>query len=127
MALTPVKSAGTLLTWNSSGLLGFKSFKFGGSRSTPDLTTLADTYYRRGSGLPDYGTCDLEGFYDQADTIQLAVLADLRAGTKRTAIVTLSNGKTYTFTSYARSMKFGAPQNEGVPLSLSLRICSAVT
>ena len=54
MSATAVKAAGSLFTWNGSGVC-IKSFRFGGTRTTPDLTTLCDSTYKKGSGLPDYG------------------------------------------------------------------------
>lgn len=125
---------GTTLNWDSAVVAGLTNI--GGvdvSVSKVDSTThaSADAYKEFELGLLDAGDVAISGYFDYTDTAgQHAMLADMNARSKKTAIITfpVATGTTWTFTAGITGLKIGDAEIDGlIPFSATLSISGKPT
>lgn len=117
---------GTTLTWNAIAVA--KINNIGGVELTAtkeDTTThddATDGYKTHVVSWKEASDISVEGYCDPTDTTgQLAMLGDFHSGTQREAIMTFTDGSTWTFTADITAIKIGdAPIEGNIPFSATL-------
>jgi hypothetical protein len=117
---------GSTFTWNNIKVNDVK--KIGSiplENTEVDVTDLDSLVVETISGLKDYGTIDIEGFYT-ATAGQIAMEADAKSGITREVEINLVNlGKKVQFYAWVKSFKFGeASPKDPISFTATLRITS---
>ena len=93
------------------------------------VTTLDSTAAEYIVGVPDYGDLTFNLNFDAADGQQMAMIADMDAGTKRNYKIILPNSQSTTnaFSAFVTKLDKTSGINKQVTASITLSITGAVT
>lgn len=124
--MAKTKSFGTTVTANGTSVLGLTDVSFsGGDVPTFDTTTHDSTAKTFVTGLVDYGTLELAGKFDPADSGQDVLRAGV--GTSLPFVVTYPNSANVTFNALVGVMNESSPLEGTVDFSVSCKITGAKT
>lgn len=76
-------------------------------------------------GLKDGGEVSLSGFYDYSDAGQAYLRNNI--GASAACVITYSNGNKASFTGIIKSAGEGAPLDEAVPFSATIKVSGKIT
>lgn len=130
MSQDALKTQGTTLTWNGVRVGDILSFSGpGGEASEIDVTDLDSVAKEFKVGLPDNGQVTIEVNLDPTDSAQNSLWDDRVSGTKRTAVITLtdSGSTTLTFEAYCKGFAINGEADGKVTASITLRVSGAIT
>lgn len=126
--MAKTKSFGTSLTVGGTAIGGLVSINLTGQdRNFPDATThdTSGGFMEVVPGLKNPGSCDIEYQFDAADSGQDL----LRTGSDsvQACVVTLPNGKTWSFNAYIGTPSGAIPLDDIVTQSCSLKLSGGIT
>ena len=120
------KSFGTTCTVNATAILGLNDVNFSGADvTTHEMTTHDSTAKEFAAGLVDYGTLELSGKFDNADSGQDYLRTNV--GATKTFVVTYPNAATITCSAIIGAMNESSPTEGTVDFSISCKLTGAKT
>lgn len=124
--MAKTKSFGTAVTAGGSSVGGLTDVNLsGGDVPTFDMTTHDSVAKEFVPGLVDYGTLEMSGKFNPADTGQDSLRSGV--GTTVAFVVTYPNSATVTFSAIVGVMNESAPLEGSVDFSISCKITGAKT
>lgn len=102
----------------------------GGEKPEIDVTDLASTAKEFIAGLPDNGEVAFDGFHDETEATQTTLWADYNDASDshvRNYQITFSDGTSYDFKGFIKSLTHNVANEEGIGLSGSIRVTGALT
>lgn len=122
-----LETQGTTFTWNSHLIGEMVSFSGpGGAGGTYEVTNLESTRKEKRPSLPDEGDFSFECNLVPDDVGQAALMADRASRAKRTAILTLTDGTTLTFSAYCTGFVISGGVDNKVNAAVTLAITGEV-
>jgi hypothetical protein len=122
-----LETQGTTFSWDNKPVGEQVSFTGpGGTGGTYQVTNLQSTRIEKRPNLPDEGDFSFDCNLVPGDEGQQALMADRAARTKRTAVLTLTDGTTLTFEAYCTGFSISGGVDNKVDAKVSLAITGEV-
>jgi hypothetical protein len=127
VASQALETQGTTFDWNNKPVGEQVSFTGpGGTGGTYQVTNLQSTRIEKRPNLPDEGDFSFDCNLVPGDEGQIALMADRATRTKRTAVLTLTDGTTLTFEAYCTGFSISGGVDNKVDAKVSLAITGEV-
>lgn len=102
----------------------------GGDKPEIDVTDLASTGKEYLGGIPDNGEVTFQGWHDESEATQTTIWADYNDATDqhiRNYQITFSDGTSYDFKAFIKSLSHNVENEGGIELNGSLRVTGGLT
>ena len=126
--MAKIRSFGTAITVATNAVGGLTEINNGGTEANIIEVTnhgSADNSKEFIGGLKDGGEVSLSGFYDYSDVGQAYIRNNI--GGSATCVLTYSSGSKITFTGIIKSAGEGAPLDDAVPFSATIKVSGKAT
>lgn len=136
MALAPIKTQGTTMTFTDSEatpaaqtILGHRTISDfeSGEATEIDITTLTSTAIERMLGLVDNGGFALTCITDKADAGQAAMIAARASGASKEMVITFPSGDVATFDALVQSIPMNGDINGVYQTTYNILVDGAIT
>jgi predicted secreted protein len=129
-ASSAVAAFGTLIKRAGTTIPEVQSVSWdAGTQEYADVTHMEspNSYHERVATLKEGGTVSIEASYLPANAVHKALITDMQAGSSAAYTIVVPGTATWSFTAFVESVRFNAPHDGKLGMSVSLKVTGAMT